>query len=152
MTLKVLRITIMDDGRDKGKVFIIEEKPARQIQKWAVRAFLALARSGVDVPDDIEQAGLAGLATMSLRALTNLHFEDADSLMDELFECVRIAPDPKHTEVVRTLVDSDIEEVTTRFRLHMEAFQLHTGFSIPGFRSTSMRVIPQVVGSGNTAM
>jgi hypothetical protein len=36
--------------RDKGKRFKITEMPAMKAEKWAARFFLALAKSGIDIP------------------------------------------------------------------------------------------------------
>ena len=59
----------------------------------------------------------------------------AEPLMDEMFRCIQIQPDPRKPEVVRPLIDNgtegdDIEEVATRLRLRSEVINLHTGFSM----------------------
>jgi hypothetical protein len=123
-------VTITTDGRDKGKIFFIKEMSAVQAEKWAIRAFLALAHSGVDIPDEISRAGIAGIAIAGLKALTRLRFEDAEPLMEEMFDCVRIVRDPKHKDMTFDLLEDDIEEVATRMQLRMEVLELHTGFSL----------------------
>ncbi|MFL9904276.1 hypothetical protein PQR71_40165 [Paraburkholderia fungorum] len=128
MTRKTLTITLDADGRDQGKVFLLREMPPSQAEKWAMRAFLALAKSGVQIPDDISSAGLAGIAALGLKALSGLSFEDAEPLMDEMFSCISIIPDPSRPNVVRALIEDDIEEVSTRLRLRKEVFGLHTNF------------------------
>ena len=45
MARKVEYITIDQEGRDQGKTFKITEMPALKAEKWATRAFLALAAS-----------------------------------------------------------------------------------------------------------
>lgn len=129
---KEIRITITDEGRDKGKTFIITEMAASKAEKWAAKALLAVAHSGVELPDDVQGAGVAGIAVMGLKALTNLKFEDLEPLMDEMFECVMSQPDPARPDIKRPLVENDIEEILTRIRLRAEAFTLHTGFSLAG--------------------
>ena len=128
MARKVQQVTIDAEGRDKGKVFIIREMPATQAEKWAMRAFLALAKSGVDVPEDVASSGLAGIAALGLRALSGLTFTDAEPLMDEMFSCIQIMPDPTRPDVVRILLEDDIEEIATRLKLRKEVLALHTGF------------------------
>ena len=125
-------IVITDDGRDKGKTYVLTEMPAAKVEKWAFRAFLALAKAGVDVPDDIATAGVAGLAEFGLKGLSGLSFEDAEPLLDEMMTCVTMCPDRRHPEVVRALVESDIEEIATCIRLRAEVFKLHVNFSAPG--------------------
>ena len=134
---KTATVTITREGRDKGQVFVIEEMPASQAEKWAARAFIALAKSGVDVPEDIASAGFAGLAVLGLRALGGIDFALAEPLMDEMFQCIRIAESPSF---VRNLTEDDIQEVATRLQLRAEVFALHTGFSMAGAgsQSTSM--------------
>jgi len=133
--LKTERITITADGRDKGKVFVITEMPARPAEKWATRVFIALAKAGIDVPDNIGQQGMVGIGLLTLKMISGIRFEDAEPLMDEMFRCVQIQPDPRKPEVVRPLIDNgtegdDIEEVATRLRLRSEVINLHTGFSM----------------------
>ena len=128
MALKNLIVTIDAAGRDQGKVFFIREMPAARSEKWAIKAFLALAHSGVELSEEITQAGLAGIAVMGLQALRGLRFEDAEPLMDEMFTCVSRIPSSTKPEIIRNLVDDDIEEVATRLRLRKEIFALHVDF------------------------
>ena len=138
-------ITITDDNRDKGKVFVITELPASQAEMWAARALLALSRSGVDI-GDVGDAGMAGIAVLGLKALGGMKFEEAKPLMDEMFACIQRQPDPTKPEIVRSLIEEDIEEVATRVRLRAEVFSLHTGFSYSGMASKLTSAMP-VTGS-----
>ena len=124
-------------GRDAGKHFFLTELPASQAEKWAARAFLAMAKSGLEIPDGIAEMGLAGIAAMGLKALGGMSFEVAGPLLDEMFTCVRIIPDPKHPEVVRVLIEDDIEEIGTRLQLRKAVFGLHVDFSVAGGLFTS---------------
>jgi hypothetical protein len=127
-TLKTQVVQITDEGRDKGKVFLLTEMPARQAEEWAYRLFLALARA--DIPDEISQAGMAGVAQLSFKVFGGMHWQDAKPLLDEMFTCVRITPDLTKSEFSRALIDDDIEEVQTRMKLRWEVLQLHAGFFI----------------------
>jgi hypothetical protein len=135
---KTSTVTISREGRDQGKVFLLTEMPASQAEKWAARAFFALARSGVDVPEDIAEAGFAGIAVLGLKALGGIHFVDAEPLMDEMFACIRILPSAARPDIVRDIHEQDIEEVATRLQLRMEVFNLHTGFLPAGTAFTSI--------------
>lgn len=126
---------VTKDNRDKGKRFIITEMPALRAEKWATRAMLALARSGVDIPTVTpgKPGGMGALALAGLQALQHLDFADAEPLMDEMMECVQIVSDPKHPETARPLIDSgeegdDIEEIETRVELRKRTLMLHVGF------------------------
>jgi hypothetical protein len=131
MARKELTVVIDAEGRDRGRTFFITEMPAAQGESWAIRVFLAMGRAGIDVPEDIAQAGLAGIARMGFKAIFGMSYEDAEPLLAEMMSCVQIIPDPKVPNVRRSLVDDDIEEVKTRLFLRLKVFELHTGFSMP---------------------
>lgn len=128
---KELRWICPDQNRDHGKIFVIKEMSATAAEKWATRALIALAKAGMEVSQETLDAGFAAVAIMSLKALGNMDFNDAQALMDEMFKCVRIQPgsDPR---IIRDLVEEDIEEIGTRFKLRLEVFNLHAGFSLAG--------------------
>ena len=128
MALNTKEIIIADAGRDQGKRFLLMEMPARPAEKWATRAFLALARSGVDIPEDIANSGWAGIAIQSLKTIAGVQFAEAEPLMDEMFKCIQFVPD---TGIPRPLIDNgtdgdDIEEIMTRMKLRWEVVNLHT--------------------------
>lgn len=131
MARKTKTITITTEGRDKGNVFVLTEMPARAAHAWATRALFAVMNGGVDIPQDIMQAGFAGIAAIGVKALGNVHLDVAQPLLDELFACVQALPDPSKPNIVRSLVESDAEEVSTLFKLQMEVLALHVDFSIP---------------------
>ncbi len=130
-------VTIEAEGRDKGKMFMLTEMGAAQAEKWAIRAFFALMNTGVEIPPDIADAGMAGIASMGLQALGKLPFEAAEPLLDDMWACVQIIPDPSKKNVARFVMDEDIEEVGTRIFLRKEVFDLHTGFFTGAASSTS---------------
>jgi len=133
-----------DGGRDADKVFFITEMPASQAERWATKAFLALMRSGVDVPEDVASLGMQGIARLGFKALSGIDDKSVYELMDEMFSsCLSVVPDPANPAIRRgvgglgPMVETDIEEVKTRFFLRMKIFELHTGFSLAGAKSNS---------------
>jgi hypothetical protein len=132
---KTIDFTIDSEGRDKGKVFVLTEMGAASAEKWALRALSAAARAGVDVTD-VPNGGMAGLAVVGIEALLKVNFIDAEPLLDELFDCVKIRPDPKNPSIVRVLVEDDTEEIETRLKLRMEVLKLHVKF-LPGAGASS---------------
>lgn len=130
---KVLQIK--EAGRDNGKIFLLTEKPAMQAEKWAARAALAIMRSGVEVPDGFASMGWAGIAIIGFKSLAGVTWTDLEPLLDEMFECVRLVPDPANPSFSRALIEGDVEEVRTMATLRMEVFELHTGFSLAGTSS-----------------
>ncbi|SEF31348.1 hypothetical protein ABL840_09190 [Variovorax sp. NFACC27] len=137
MARKTAKVTIDAEGRDKGKVFVITEMPAAQSEEWAGRALFAMLNAGVEIPDNLAEAGLAGIAALGIGALTKVHFDAVKPLLDEMFDCVRIQPNPKDATIVRELVEDDIEEVATRLTLRKAVWGLHVDFSSAASSSTS---------------
>lgn len=130
MTRKTANITITDEGRDKSKVFVLTEMPSAQGEAWAMRAILAVMAGDVSIPQGFERAGMAGLAELGIRSLASLKWEVAKPLLDEMWECVAIMPDPRAPHVVRPVMDAadDIEEVPTRLKLRYEILAMHMDF------------------------
>lgn len=139
MARKTLNYTIpADGGRDAGKVFVITEMPASRAEAWATRAILALIaggksdkdgkRQGVEVPEGFEKLGMAAMAELGIKALGGLEWDVAQPLLDEMWQCVKIMPDPTKPVVIRNLIEDDIEEIQTRIKIRMEIFGLHTDF------------------------
>lgn len=129
MARKSVQVTGFD-GRDEGKMFIITEMSAFAAEKWATRALLALARSGLDVPEDLAAEGMAGIARFGFGAIAGAKYEEIEPLLEEMLGCVQIAPDPvKNPTLTRALIEDDIEEVPTILRLRGEALKLHVDFS-----------------------
>lgn len=128
MARKELRYQVSDEGRDKGKVFLIQEMPAAKAERWAIRAFLALGKNGIAFPEDALDAGFASLARFGIQLICQLPFEEAESLLNEMFDCVSIIPNPKSPDVIRSLIEDDIEEIKTRLKIRGEIFKLHTDF------------------------
>ena len=128
MARKTLLFTLNEEGRDKGKIFVLTEMPAAQAEKWGLRAILALAGSGVSIPDEVKDMGMVGIATLGFQALGGAKWELVEPLLDEMMSCVSIQPDPARPDIVRGLIPDDIEEPKTFVRLRREVFELHTGF------------------------
>lgn len=129
MARKTKIVTILDEGRDNGKVFRLGEVSAGHAEDWAIRAFMGMARSGAEIPEEIKDAGLFGVMALGLKALAGMAYQDAKPLLDELMACVQVIPDPAKPEIVRVLMEEDIEEVKTRLKLRKEVIDLHTNFS-----------------------
>lgn len=129
MARKVLTYTVTDEGRDRGKAFVLTEMPAAKAERWAMRALQGLIKAGVEMPDEASAAGVQGLAIFGFRAFGAMDFDVAEPLLDEMMTCVTCLPDPTRPQVVRNLIEDDIEEVVTRVKLRLEIFKLHVNFS-----------------------
>lgn len=128
-------VFISDEGRDQGKVFRIQEMPALQAEKWAMRALMLVARHNVDI-GDMAGMGMQGIAALGIGAIMKVDFSEAEPLLDEMMECVKFIPDMKRP-IPRPLFPEDIEEVATLFYLRRRVIELHVGFSMGGAPSKS---------------
>jgi hypothetical protein len=132
---KIQTITITADGRDQGKVFKLEEMAARPAKRWERNFLACMVQNRIEIPDDLQNAGLGAVLAAVMKLTLGMHGPEVDALHDELLACVAIHPDPKRMEIVRPLIESDIEEPATIDQLEDEVCKLHTGFSIAAFLS-----------------
>lgn len=120
---KEIEVTI-EEGRDAGKKFKITEMPAFQMDRWATRALIALGKS--------QKGGIAALGTMNVQdiisAFTELEFEKAEPLLQELLECCAFIKDGTSVQMKKEFVDGVVEDWTTLFRLRVESLKLNLGF------------------------
>jgi len=122
-------VTINTDGRDKGKSYLITELSCYDAEKWANQLLFGLMNAGVDVPKNIFDMGLAGIAALGISMLGKLPFERAEPLLEKMWTCVQYVPDPRNG-IPRPggLQDGDVEEVRTMIHLRAQILDLHTGF------------------------
>lgn len=124
MALKSKEITI-EKGRDAGTKFLVTEMPVAKADRWAMKALIALANAGVEVPDP--KAGMLGITSMLLSSLQNIAEERAIPLLDELLECVNVVPQggqPRQLD----LTMNDVRDFTTLWKLRKETLMLHIDF------------------------
>lgn len=122
------------ENRDRGKAFFLTEMPAGPAERWADRAFLALAHSGVSLPPGIERQGMEGIYRIA-KLVGHIDFKELSPLMDELMKCVMFIPDMKNPHIKLRLTEDGlegdtIEEVSTRQFLRSEVMSLHINFSL----------------------
>ncbi len=105
MARKTLVVTIVDENRDKGSRYLITEMSASRAERWAIRALMGMAKSGVAVPDDVVSSGMAGLARFGFTAISGMAFADAEPLLDEMMGCVQAMPNPSDPSVSRSVLE-----------------------------------------------
>ena len=132
MSRKTKTFVVKDEGRDKGKHFLITEQSAAHIEDWTMRALLALGASNVDIPEGALNHGAAALVQMGLMKLVAVETERLRPLLKELMECAELVPNPQKTEVRLSypLYEDQIEEARTLFAIKWEALKLHMDFSL----------------------
>lgn len=140
MSRKIERLTITSEGRDKGKTFLLTEMPADQGERIANRIVFALLNTGAAIPEEALGAGWAALAAVGIQAIGMLKADDVQAVLDDVWPlCVRYSP-PNEKLMPQEIIpgiNSQIEEVKTRYEIHMALWKLHTGFSMPVVPPTS---------------
>ncbi|MDR2946825.1 MAG: hypothetical protein LBV79_08775 [Candidatus Adiutrix sp.] len=142
MARKQIEITL--ENRGNPLTFVIKEMPATQLESWIIRALLLAAGAGaVNVPEgaDLQRAG-AYLAQKGIGLLGSLDYDKAAPLLDEMLGCCYHKVDNHLNRCDPDNVTGYIEDVSTLFKLRMEAMKLNLGFfwaedgPLSGFRST----------------
>lgn len=117
--------------RDNGKTFVLTEMDAYSGQDWALRALLALSRSGAQIPEGALSEGFSALVPFALSALLGASYVDVRPLLDEMLGQCEYQHDPKHpTQAITPGVNCQIEEIKTFLVLQKALFKLHTGFTV----------------------
>lgn len=129
MARKQIDITI-EDGRDKGKVFKIEEMSAVQMDKWVMKALGLLGRDGADI-------SLIGNMTLQdmLASISKSPVDDVQPLFDELLACCYFKDENREVQLKGNIIDSIVEDWTTLTQLKVEALKLNLGFLEQGGES-----------------
>lgn len=133
MALKTKEITI-ESGRDAGAKFLITEMPIAKADKWAMKILLALAGSGIEVPNP--QAGMLAIANIAMSAFKNISDEKLIPLADELLDCVQVVPQGGSPRALN-LDFGDVQDLTTLFKLRKEVLALHFDFLQAALTQTS---------------
>lgn len=121
--------------RDNGKIFILTEMDAYSGQDWALRALLALAASGVTLPEGAINSGMAGLAGFGVLALLQAPYGALKPLLDEMLAQARYEHHDtkgKASGAPQAILPGPnccVEEIKTFLTLHKSLLFLHTGFS-----------------------
>jgi len=139
VTRKVEKLTITDEGRDKGKVFELTEMSAYHGDLWAGKVSALLRKFGAEIPEGTEEQGMAGVASAQ-QVTAGIVFTRAlqDPSVSEWWDCVRYVHDPRHPPQAITFgADCQVEEIRTISELRMAVFKLHTAFFSTEKASTS---------------
>lgn len=133
-------IVTIKEGRDADKVFRITEWPCLQTEHWIMRAWFGLGKAGVELPPELLSVGAVPIAYWIASHIHLMPSRLGIRLADEMMQCVTRVED----KLERSLVESDIEDVSTRLLLKKEVLKLTFGFF--GF-AVSPRSAPPESGS-----
>ena len=119
--------------------FVISKMPLIQGDRWANRVALALCRGGVDVSGFMGGADLSdvkgmidivGITNTALKALGGIADEEAQSLLDELLNYIKVKLSDGSTRSV--VLESDVKDIQTLWKLRIEAIKINLDFLVAG--------------------
>ena len=130
--------TIELEDRGNKLVFKVREMSATQLEDWTMRACLVLAGAGSDIPASGGVEGIGQyLAEHGLAAIGNVDYAKAKPLLDEMLACCSRVVDKMEERVTPETADAYIEDMSTLFKLRLEAFKVNFSFFGNGSPSSS---------------
>lgn len=130
MARKEIPFIVEEEGRDKGKEFLITEMSAWDADSLAQDIFRAMGDSNYSsIPADVIAMGCAGLATVGLSVISASSPEVARQLRDRLMSTVDIVITNDGKRQQRKVNGAlDFEEVSTIRTLLDKVFQVNFDF------------------------
>jgi hypothetical protein len=130
MARKEIPFVVEEEGRDKGKEFLITEMSAWDADTLAQDIFRAMGDSNFsEIPADVIAMGCAGLATVGLSVISASSPDIARELRDRLMSTVDIIITNDGKQQQRKVNGSlDFEEVSTIRTLLDKVFQVNFDF------------------------
>lgn len=130
MSRKEIPFIVTDEGRDKGKEFIITEMSAWDADELAQDIFRAMGDSNyTGIPADVISMGCAGLATVGLSVLSASSPDVSRTLRDRLMSTVQIVITHEGKRQERKVNGAlDFEEVQTIRQLMDQVFKVNFDF------------------------
>lgn len=130
MARKEIPFIVEEEGRDKGKEFLITEMSAWDADSLAQDIFRVMGDSNYSsIPADVIAMGCAGLATVGLSVISASSPEVARQLRDRLMSTVDIIITSDGQRQQRKVNGSlDFEEVSTIRSLLDKVFQVNFDF------------------------
>ena len=121
--------TIELTDRGNKLTFKIREMSATQLEDWTMRACLVLAGAGSDIPASGGVEGIGKyLAEHGLAAIGNVDYAKAKPLLDEMLGCCYRVIDRMEEKVTPETADAYISDMSTLFKLRLEAFKVNFSF------------------------
>lgn len=130
MARKEIPFIVSDEGRDKGKEFVITEMSAWDADTMAQDIFRAMGDADIKgISPDVIAMGCAGLATIGLSVISASSPDVARNLRDRLIDTVEIVITNDGKQIKRKVNGSiDFEEVSTIRSILDKVFAVHFDF------------------------
>lgn len=145
---KEVKIHIQDEERDL--LFVIKQMPALQLERFINRAVILLARSYGAKLTNVSANAISNLQSLlkspqieNLASGSDLHakivqligqldYDAVEPIYNELLSCCKLIPDQSNQlmtmELTPTVIDANIENPMTLYRLRIEAAKVNFGF------------------------
>ncbi|SRR5579871_6549642 len=158
MGRKTKTVVITEEGRDKGKTFLLTEMPAVRAERWASRVLALMVKSGATVTPEAADAGMQGLAATMPASGSAITASEASTMitalqdpsLEDWWTCVQYVHAPGQPPMAIDLGDAcPIEEIATITHLRMEVLGLHVDFFSNGKPSTSASPSPGTIHTGS---
>lgn len=129
MSRKQITYIVEEEGRDKGKEFLITEMSAWDAEELAEEIYRAMGQGEFNsLPADVVAMGSAGLATVGMSVLAAAPARISRPIADKLLSTVEFVITHEGKETQRKVKPIDFEEVTTIRTLKDKVFELNFGF------------------------
>ncbi|UXD30506.1 hypothetical protein FORC066_3299 [Yersinia enterocolitica] len=118
-----------DEGRDKGKEFIITEMSAWDAEELSEEIYRAMGHGEFNsLPADVVSMGVAGLATVGVSVLAAAPASVSRPISDRILSTVEIVITNEGKDITRSIKPIDFEEISTIRTLKDKVFELNFGF------------------------
>ncbi|CNF28803.1 hypothetical protein QVN42_13255 [Yersinia nurmii] len=129
MSRKQITYIVEDEGRDKGKEFLITEMSAWDAEELSEEIYRAMGHGEFNsLPADVVSMGISGLATVGMSVLAAAPASVSRPISDRLLSTVLIVITHNGKENSRPIKSIDFEEVSTIRALKDKVFELNFGF------------------------
>ncbi|ENF3463380.1 hypothetical protein SM871_004427 [Yersinia enterocolitica] len=129
MSRKQITYTVEDEGRDKGKEFIITEMSAWDAEELSEEIYRAMGHGEFNsLPADVVAMGVAGLATVGVSVLAAAPASVSRPISDRILSTVEIVITNEGKDITRSIKPLDFEEISTIRTLKDKVFELNFGF------------------------
>ncbi|EKN3386119.1 hypothetical protein ACPSVR_004278 [Yersinia enterocolitica] len=129
MSRKQITYTVEDEGRDKGKEFIITEMSAWDAEELSEEIYRAMGHGEFNsLPADVVAMGVAGLATVGISVLAAAPASVSRPISDRILSTVEIVITNEGKDINRAIKPLDFEEISTIRTLKDKVFELNFGF------------------------
>ncbi|CQJ65533.1 hypothetical protein [Yersinia enterocolitica] len=129
MSRKQITFIVEDEGRDKGKEFIITEMSAWDAEELSEEIYRAMGHGEFNsLPADVVSMGVAGLATVGISVLAAAPASVSRPISDRILSTVEIVITNEGKDITRSIKPIDFEEISTIRTLKDKVFELNFGF------------------------